>query len=254
MAGTPVKSCMTTRAGENRISRSGSAAGSQPASARTSSAVMSAPSSVRSRFSSSTLRLNGSRSAPSTAESRWISYDVSPTDRVPRAPKESALTMRSSFHSRGRMQQVGRTTVDGVTAWGRPLDGRARAGVPTYRRARGHDGRSGDGRRRHPRRVAGRAGGRGAGHADRSGRRRRRARAVRRRNLHRVRDPRLPRPVQHRPPGQADDLPGLHRRPGRPPPLLGPQPPRLAAGRPGRAQPRPPRGGRAAGRRPGLRL
>ena len=32
-AGTPVKSCMTTRAGVNWISVSGSAAGSQPASA-----------------------------------------------------------------------------------------------------------------------------------------------------------------------------------------------------------------------------
>ena len=69
-AGTPVKSCMSTRAGVNWISRSGSAAGSQPASARTWSAVMFAPSSVRSRFSSRTLRLNGSRSAPSTASSR----------------------------------------------------------------------------------------------------------------------------------------------------------------------------------------
>ena len=49
------------------------------------------------------------------------------------------------------------------------------------------------------------------------------------------------------PPGLADDLPDLHRRPGRPPPLLGPQPPRLAADRPGRAQPRPPGGRRAAG-------
>ena len=40
---------------------------------------------------------------------------------------------------------MGRTTVDGVTPWGRPVDGRAPAGVPTYRRARGDDGRPGDG-------------------------------------------------------------------------------------------------------------
>ena len=66
--------------------------------------------------------MNGSRSAPSTAESRWISYDASPTDRVPRAPKESALTMCSSFHSRVRLQQVGRTTVDGLTSCGRRVD------------------------------------------------------------------------------------------------------------------------------------
>ncbi len=57
MQGTPVKSCMTTRAGVNWISVSGSAAGSQAARARTWSAVMLAPSSVRSRFSASTLRL-----------------------------------------------------------------------------------------------------------------------------------------------------------------------------------------------------
>ena len=35
MQGTPVKSCMTTRAGVNWISVSGSAAGSQAARART---------------------------------------------------------------------------------------------------------------------------------------------------------------------------------------------------------------------------
>jgi hypothetical protein len=70
MQGTPVKSCMTTRAGLNWISWSGSADGSQPASARMWSAVMFSPSSVRSWFSRSTLRLNGSFSAPSTASSR----------------------------------------------------------------------------------------------------------------------------------------------------------------------------------------
>ena len=70
MQGTPVKSCMITRAGVNWISVSGSASGSHAPSARTWSAVMLAPSSVRSRFSSSTLRLNGRRSTPATAESR----------------------------------------------------------------------------------------------------------------------------------------------------------------------------------------
>ena len=43
-------------------SASGSASASHPASALMSSAVMSAPSSVRNRFSSRTFRLNGSRS------------------------------------------------------------------------------------------------------------------------------------------------------------------------------------------------
>ncbi len=68
--GTPVKSCMITRAGVNWISVSGSAVASQPPSARMWSAVMLAPSSVRSRFSSSTLRLYGSDSLPSTAARR----------------------------------------------------------------------------------------------------------------------------------------------------------------------------------------
>ena len=57
MQGTPVKSCMITRAGVNWISVSGSAVGSQEASARMCSSVMLAPSSVRSRFSNRTLRL-----------------------------------------------------------------------------------------------------------------------------------------------------------------------------------------------------
>ncbi len=75
--GTPVKSCMITRAGVNWISWLGSASASQPAIARMSSAVMSAPSSVRRRFSSSTFRLNGSEStsspSPLTAPRRKIS-------------------------------------------------------------------------------------------------------------------------------------------------------------------------------------
>ena len=83
--GTPVKSCMITRAGVNWISLSGSASASQPASARMSSAVMFAPSSVRSRFSSRTLRLYGSDAtsspSPVTVSRRKISYDVPPTSR-----------------------------------------------------------------------------------------------------------------------------------------------------------------------------
>ncbi len=55
--GTPVKSCMITRPGVNWISVLGLAAGSQEPSARMWSAVMSAPSSLRSRFSRRTLRL-----------------------------------------------------------------------------------------------------------------------------------------------------------------------------------------------------
>ena len=58
-AGTPVKSCMMTRAGVNWISTLGWAFASQPTRARTSSAVTLAPSSVRSRFSSRIFRLYG---------------------------------------------------------------------------------------------------------------------------------------------------------------------------------------------------
>jgi hypothetical protein len=51
-AGTPVKSCMSTRAGMKAISREGSALGSQLARKRMSSAVTESPSSWRRRFSS----------------------------------------------------------------------------------------------------------------------------------------------------------------------------------------------------------
>ena len=54
-AGTPVKSCIRTRAGWKGISALGSAAGSQPAIASTSAAVTLCPSSSRNTFSSSTL-------------------------------------------------------------------------------------------------------------------------------------------------------------------------------------------------------
>ena len=54
-AGTPVKSCISTRAGWKGISTLGSAAASQPAIASTSAALTETPSSSRSTFSSSTL-------------------------------------------------------------------------------------------------------------------------------------------------------------------------------------------------------
>ena len=70
--GTPVKSCSSTRAGVNAISADGSAAGSHRASASICAAVTRCPSSLRSRFSSSTFRLYGSRAAPSIAFTRKI--------------------------------------------------------------------------------------------------------------------------------------------------------------------------------------
>ena len=70
----------------------------------------------------------------------------------------------------------------------------------------------------------------------------------RRRALHRVGHPRLPRP-RRQAAGDADDLRRVRRLGGQPPPLLGPQLRRLAAVRRGRAERRPPRGGRAAAAR-----
>ena len=72
-AGTPVRSCMSTRAGLNWISVDGSAAASHAPIAATCSGVTFMPSSVRSRFSSRTLSENGRSPLPSTASSRWIS-------------------------------------------------------------------------------------------------------------------------------------------------------------------------------------
>ncbi len=99
--GTPVKSCMITRAGVNWISLSGSASASQPASAMMSSAVMSAPSSVRSRFSSSTLRLNGRLDdVESLTGDRVEAVDLvgpcRPTSSVLFAPKLSLLATSPS--------------------------------------------------------------------------------------------------------------------------------------------------------------
>jgi hypothetical protein len=52
IAGTPVKSCISTRLGVNEISSLGAALWSQRATFSTSSAFTFSPSSVRSRFSS----------------------------------------------------------------------------------------------------------------------------------------------------------------------------------------------------------
>ncbi len=69
-AGTPVRSCRITRAGVNWISVSGSAFASQLDRALMWSLVMLTPSSLRSRFSSSTFRLYGRVSLPGTAARR----------------------------------------------------------------------------------------------------------------------------------------------------------------------------------------
>jgi hypothetical protein len=74
-AGTPVKSCISTRLGVKAISVSGSAFGFQRASASMSSRVTDRPFSVRSRFSRRIFSEYGSRAASgicfSIAGRRW---------------------------------------------------------------------------------------------------------------------------------------------------------------------------------------
>jgi hypothetical protein len=82
---------MTTRAGVKAISLDGSAFASQVARASMSAASTDPLPSVRSRFSSRILRLNGSRATSNfdcSASSRKISSSRSPTFRVARAAKE----------------------------------------------------------------------------------------------------------------------------------------------------------------------
>ena len=63
-AGTPVKSCISTRAGRKAISRSDVLVFSHSATDLMSSLETVRPSSLRSRFSNSTFIENGSREIP----------------------------------------------------------------------------------------------------------------------------------------------------------------------------------------------
>ena len=101
-AGTPVKSCMSTRAGVKAISRLGSARASQLANASTSSARTAKPSSLRSRFSSRTLSENGSRATSKRdcrEARRWISTSRPPARSVERASNELADMSLRLIHS-----------------------------------------------------------------------------------------------------------------------------------------------------------
>ncbi len=94
MAGTPVKSCISTRAGWNGISSEGSALASQDAIASTSAAVTESPSSSRSAFSSRTLSEYGSRAMSNVscrASSRKISYSRPDTESVDLAENVSLM-------------------------------------------------------------------------------------------------------------------------------------------------------------------
>ena len=89
-AGTPVKSCISTRAGWNGISTDGSALASQVAIASTSSGWTDSPSSSRSAFSSRIFSEYGSRATSNfdcRASRRWISYSVPETSSTERASK-----------------------------------------------------------------------------------------------------------------------------------------------------------------------
>src|SRR5690625_3930082 len=81
---------------------------------------MFSPSSVRSRFSASTFRLNGSRSKPGTALSRKISYSSRPTFKWPFALNESLLTrfLQTLFISISRYHRCeDRERFDMVRQW-----------------------------------------------------------------------------------------------------------------------------------------
>src|SRR5215211_93964 len=100
IAGTPVKSCISTRLGWYGISTLGSAFASQVAIATTSSRVTELPSSSLSTFSSRTCREYGSRATSYrrwSASSRWTSYSRPATSRVDRAPKLSLTYSRLAF-------------------------------------------------------------------------------------------------------------------------------------------------------------
>jgi len=94
-AGTPVKSCRSTRLGVKAISVSGSARASHRASERMSSARTARPSSVRRRFSRRMRSEKGSfpvgRPALSRASRRKMSYSRPPARSTARLPKLSFI-------------------------------------------------------------------------------------------------------------------------------------------------------------------
>ena len=95
-AGTPVKSCRSTRLGVKAISRIGSAFGSHSRAPRCRPRAPMTPSSVRSRFSSRILSENGSRAMPGrallAAGRLWMPNDRSPTLSVEALPKLFFMT------------------------------------------------------------------------------------------------------------------------------------------------------------------
>ena len=96
IAGTPVRSCISTRAGMNCSSRwpASCAARLRSAMARMSSAVTSTPSSRRKQVLDAGRAANtaGVRGSPTIESSRKMSYERSPTERRERAPKLSRVT------------------------------------------------------------------------------------------------------------------------------------------------------------------
>ena len=119
-AGTPVKSCMSTRAGVKAISLSGSRGG-VPAGDRgsTSSAVTATPSSKRSRFSSSTFIEYGRRptSKSDRADRRYTSSWRPPETSGERAPKEFP-GMRPTLVLQAPGSERRRAARRGLMTWG----------------------------------------------------------------------------------------------------------------------------------------
>ena len=136
-AGTPVKSCMTTRAGVKAISSLGSALASQRASFSMSSAWTEPLPSVRSRFSSSTLRLKGSRATSyfdCSASRRKIVCSRSPTFRVSLASNEFGCLGHGQGPFRRRRGAARRVPRRGVVRLG---SGRSKVRMRFVRRQAG---------------------------------------------------------------------------------------------------------------------
>src|SRR6266542_22477 len=96
-AGTPVKSCISTRAGMKARAVSGGGSAGHRARADTSSDDTSRLPARRRRFSSRIFTVWGrrARSAPSTESSRWMSSGSPPASSVARAPPSSAIAVTS---------------------------------------------------------------------------------------------------------------------------------------------------------------
>ena len=116
-AGTPVKSCSSTRAGRKESSRPGVVSASQSAMAAMSSAVTDCPSSCRTRFSSTTLIENGRRD-----RSLPVAEATARRSRIETGPLGASSEARAAKESRsGRLDMVDLIeTAKGFFPWAFP--------------------------------------------------------------------------------------------------------------------------------------